>query len=154
GEKQFQKYEWIRASITRATDDPRPESFRVNADTITIEEALPRNNEWRARREFLKPIIKPSMCSLQRERNEKGAPTLGFFKPARIKRLVIDAVSPEWTPQERAKLDQTLLFQTAPRRMLQKLPFEFRYEFLCSDASCSGHKMLCTDWEMGESYRR
>jgi hypothetical protein len=155
GAKQFQKYEWIKASVIKATDDPRPESFKLNADTITIGEQITSANEWRARREIIKPLIKPSMCGLQRERDAKGSPTLGLFKPARIKRLVIEETANSgWTQQELAKLRQTLLFQTAPSRMLEKLPFEFRYEFECSEPGCTGHKMLCTDWEIGESYRR
>lgn len=30
----------------------------------------------------------------------------------------------------------------------------FRYEFHCSEATCEGHTLMCTDWEMGQSYRR
>ena len=47
-----------------------------------------------------------------------------------------------------------MLFQTAPAKMLEKLPYDFRYEFRCADPNCTGHRMLCTDWDMGESYRR
>jgi hypothetical protein len=155
GEKQFQKYEWITASVARATDDQRPESHRLNADTIKIGESIPTKDQWRARRELLKPLIRPSMCQIQRERDERGAPTLGLFKPATIKRLVIDAAKqPTWTHQELTKLRQTLLFQTAPSQTLEKIPFDFRYEFRCSDAGCQGHRMLCTGWEMLESCRR
>ena len=46
------------------------------------------------------------------------------------------------------------LFQKAPEQTLQKIPLEFRYEFRCGDVDCNGHTMLCTDWEMGEAYRR
>ena len=36
----------------------------------------------------------------------------------------------------------------------EKVPYKFRYEFECDDTACRGHKLLCTDWEMGESWRR
>jgi hypothetical protein len=92
------------------------------------------------------------MCGIQRERDQNKSRTLGLFKPLQITRLIIEPVAAEWTPQELAKLQQTLLFQTAPSQMLQKLPFEFRYEFHCSDPACEGHKMMCTDWEMGSPF--
>jgi hypothetical protein len=155
GEKQFHKYEWIAASVSKATDDKRPESFRLNADTIQVGEVIPPTGKWRARRDLLKPLISPSMCQIQRERDEHGSPTLGLFKPAKIERLVIDpAKQSDWTEQELTKLRQTLLFQTAPSQMLEKIPFDFRYEFTCDDHACRGHRMLCTDWEMLESSRR
>jgi hypothetical protein len=155
GEKQFRKYEWISANVTRATDDPRSESHRLNADTIQVGDLVPPTDQWRKRKELLKPFIQPSMCEIQRQRDNHKSPTLGLFKPLEIKRLSVEqADRPEWTEQELAKLRQTVLFQTAPRQMLEKLPYAFRYEFSCSDPECRGHKMLCTDWEIGESYRR
>ena len=36
---------------------------------------------------------------------------------------------------------------------LEKIPFDFRYEFHCDDPACAGHDFICTDWEMGQSYR-
>jgi hypothetical protein len=36
---------------------------------------------------------------------------------------------------------------------LEKLPFDFRYEYRCGDVDCKGHHMICTDWEMDQSYR-
>ena len=154
GDKQFQKYEWITARVAKATDDKRPESYHIDPNSIQIDEAISRRNEWSERRKLFKPLIRPSMCAIQRERDERGCPTLGLFKPAAIKRLIVEPVAADWTQDEQAKLSQTLLFQTAPPQRLQKIPFEFRYEFDCSDPDCAGHKMMCTDWEMLESCRR
>jgi hypothetical protein len=41
----------------------------------------------------------------------------------------------------------------SPKTELEKIPFSFRYEFRCDDGDCTGHKIICTDWEMGQSYR-
>lgn len=46
------------------------------------------------------------------------------------------------------------LFLEKPERELEKIPFSFSYEFRCDDPACKRHKMICTDWEMGESYRK
>lgn len=51
-------------------------------------------------------------------------------------------------------LRQQHLFVEAPERELEKIPFIFRYEFNCAEDSCPSHSLMCTDWEMGESYRR
>ncbi|MFZ3308683.1 MAG: hypothetical protein WA280_04855, partial [Xanthobacteraceae bacterium] len=59
----------------------------------------------------------------------------------------------EWTPQQMANLDQTMLFHKGPSEKLEKIPHKFSYEFLCDDPDCSGHTMSCTDWEMGQAYR-
>jgi hypothetical protein len=69
--------------------------------------------------------------------------------------VISAAKPPHWTPQEENLLRQQLLgFETAPRTPLEKIPVEFRYQFRCGEVTCRGHRIMCTDWEMGESYRR
>lgn len=46
-EKQFKKWQWIRARIKKSTDDNRPESHRISVDTIeTLGEPLPTKRDW------------------------------------------------------------------------------------------------------------
>src|SRR5262249_48226649 len=80
-------------------------------------------------------------------------PTLGLFKPTEIKRLVIEPTDSEWTADQLAVLKQGTLFGEAPAQTLEKIPFNFKYEFRCSDAACRGHTMTCFDWEMAQAYR-
>jgi hypothetical protein len=81
-------------------------------------------------------------------------PTLGVFNLFQIKRLLIEpAERAQWTEAELTALRQSTLFQKAPEQPLEKLPFDFRYEFRCGDVDCKYHTMMCTDWEMGQSYR-
>jgi hypothetical protein len=42
----------------------------------------------------------------------------------------------------------------APRTPLEKIPVEFRYQFRCAEVTCRGQRIMCTYWEVGESYRR
>ncbi len=98
------------------------------------------------------------MCSIQRTQRESGAPTLGLFKPAEIRRLVIEPEkNPEWTADEIAKLSPTpSMFERITGRkppQLEKIPFNFKYEYRCADGSCGGHLMSCTDWEIGQAFR-
>jgi len=94
-----------------------------------------------------------SLCALDRSGAERPS-DLGFFRPKTIERLqVVAAVPPDWTAAQLAILRQEHLFQKRPSRELEKIPFYFRYQFSCDDDTCTGHALMCTDWEMGESYR-
>src|SRR5258706_3877360 len=33
---RFNRFDWIEVEITRATDDPRPESFRIKEDSLRV----------------------------------------------------------------------------------------------------------------------
>jgi hypothetical protein len=153
-DQRFQKYQWIEVSAKRPNGDTRPESYTINAATIKVQSSISTADGWRARKTLLEPLIRPSMCHIARTRDERGFPTLGLFRPARIRRLLIAKAAPDWTTEQKAILSQQLLaFQKGPSQQLEKIPFDFRYEFECHDPSCNGHNMMCTDWEMAASYR-
>ncbi len=152
--QRFQKYQWIEVGVTKASD-PRPESHKISQDTIKIKSAvLSTANAWKARKDVVFPLRAASMCALQRQRDEHGHPTLGIFEPAEIKRLLIKPTAPNWTTAELEIMRQGDLFESEPPEELEKIPFDFSYEFRCADAACRGHKMKCTDWEMGQSWRK
>ncbi len=153
-DQRFSKWHWIEVQVTKPTSDIRPESFKIKPESIKILGEIGTEREWRERRALVKPLLRPSMCAIRRERDERGAPTLGLFKPAEIKRLLIEPAAEKWTADEERILRQDTLFQKAPAETLEKLPFNFKYEFRCADVGCNGHEMMCTDWEMGQAYRR
>src|SRR5258708_13853279 len=96
-----------------------------------------------------------SVCEIQRVQRANGYPTLGIFKPAKISKLSIEDCGDAWTQKELLALNQdTMLCQSKPIDRLEKIPFDFKYVFQCADVECKGHKMSCTDWEMGQAYRR
>jgi len=154
-DKRFTKYQWIEVAVIKASE-PRPESYTLRIDSIKRRETVGTADNWRARKDFVFPLRRNSLCEIMATRRADGSPTLGIFKPAQISRLAIKpAKPPTWTPQEETKLRQQLLdFERAPKTPLEKIPLEFRYEFRCAVAGCKGHRIMCTDWEMGESYRR
>jgi len=153
-DQRFRRYQWIELAVKKASD-ARPESYTPITSSIKIvSQPLPTANAWRARKEILFPLKAHCLCCLARERDEKGHPTLGFFCPKTIERLVITPSSPNWTPAQLAILRQELLFEKKPAEELEKIPFSFRYKFQCEDDQCRGHKLFCTDWEMGESWRK
>lgn len=154
-DQRFRKYQWIEAQVIKAKD-PRPESYKLKADSIKIlSEPLSTANEWQARKEIIFPLRAPSLCHLQRERDVNGFPTLGVFKPKKIESLVITSDAPNWTPAQLQILRQGHLFLESPKQELEKISSKFQYKFFCDDATCTkGHTLICTDWEMGESWRK
>lgn len=153
-ENRFSKWQWIDTDAVKAISDSRPESFKLNSETIQPGEKMTAADGWRARRDILKPLVRPSMCQIRRELDANGSPTLGIFRPGRIKRLILEDDDPDWTQDQRAILSQDDLFQKSLTLKLEKIPFKFKYEFVCAESGCSGHTMSCTDWEMAEAYRR
>ncbi len=152
-DKRFAKWQWIEVDLLKAPGDSRPESYKLNPDSIVIGDTVGPQDGWRARRDLIKPLCRPSMCRIQQEREEYGAPTLGVFRPHKIERLLIDPAAENWTDRQLATLTQDSLFEKAPVRTLEKIPFDFSYKFRCGDVDCKGHTMICTDWEMGQAYR-
>ena len=153
-DKRFRKYQWIEASVTKASDYRR-ESYHVDIDSIKIvSDRLPTKSKWKERKELLAPLLSDSLCSLQARRDKDQFPTLGFFRPKKITSFDMQPVDPNWSESELGKLRRVSLFQSAPAVELVKIPFSFRYRFTCDEANCSGHDMSCIDWELGQSYRR
>ena len=152
--QRFQKYQWIELKVTKASDG-RPESYIPKNETIKIvSEPVGTARGWQARKDILFPLRAHCLCCLAKERDEKRCPTLGLFRPKSIEGLIIKASPPNWTQAQLAILRQEHLFEARPPTELEKIPFNFRYQFRCDHDTCNGHKMFCSDWEMGESFRK
>lgn len=153
-DKRFSKYQYIEADVTKSISDPRPESYKVNPDTIkVISPPIPTMNKWEARKEKVFPLKSNSLCELQALRDLNQYPTLGFIKPQNIISLDIKSETTDWTESQLTSLRQYSMFGNAPKSELEKIPFEFSYVFRCNNPNCHTHKLSCTDWEMGQSYR-
>jgi hypothetical protein len=152
-EQQFRRYQWVEVIVTKASD-PRPESYKLTQNGIRILSApLPSENGWKARREIIEPLRAHCLCCLTKERDANQHPTLGIFRPRKIVELIISPDKPDWSPAQRAILEQGHLFAEKPKHQLEKIPFKFQYKFFCDEDSCAGHTMICTDWEMAEAWR-
>ena len=153
-DKRFTKYQLIEVSVKRSSSDARPESYEIDSDSIKIlDEPLATSNHWQARKERVFPLKSASLCELQQQRRENDYPTLGLFKPTGVTLHIEPEENREWTPDELARLNRYSLFENAPSHTLEKIPYKFRYKFQCDFAECNGHSMICTDWELGQSYR-
>lgn len=152
-EHQFRRYQWVELTVEKASD-PRPESYKLKQNGIKILTELSAS-DWKARREIIEPLRAHCLCCLVRDRNANQRPTLGFFRPRKIERLIITAEDdPNWTPAQIAILEQGHLFAEKPKQQLEKIPYKFQYKFLCDEDTCTGHTLTCTDWEIAEAWRK
>lgn len=152
--KQFKRYQRVEVNVRKATTDARPESYRVDPDSITVlGPPLDTKDKWRARKAILAPLATSSLCELDRlHRLDKRS--LGFFKPRQILGLEIESLQEtSWSEAEEAKLMQDNMFLQRPAYMLEKVPFKFYYRFTCDDPTCRSHRISCHDWEIHQSYR-
>ncbi|MFV5214616.1 hypothetical protein ACLIIZ_12915 [Azonexus caeni] len=159
-EQQFRKWQWITARVRKTREDNRPESHRISVDTIELlGEPLSPRNEWGERRQAIAPLqIFTSFAALDAARETRGI-SLGLLRPQRlIDLLITSADTPEWTPEEKAKLMQAQtqgsLFdqhdEQKSLKLLKKLPFDFHYVYACeSDGIVTTHKHKLVDWEAG-----
>jgi hypothetical protein len=78
-EHQFDRFDLIEATLTKATSDPRPESFRVDHDSIrVIERGGKLSDESKVK--LWQPHIAPSLEALQHENRSTGR-SLGIIEP-------------------------------------------------------------------------
>lgn len=155
---KFKTYAWITVQAWKTPHDPRPESYHIEPDSITVESIVAPDKSWTNRWNILRPLVNPSLEALKTQQKQDKT-SLGLIKPREILELVIEpADEPEWSSADSEKLLRQGLFETEeqgrPLRLLEKIPFRFAYRFLCDDPACKGHNLSIISWEVMESFRR
>ncbi|WP_338667574.1 hypothetical protein [Pseudodesulfovibrio methanolicus] len=148
---QFQKYQWIEVDVAPAENDPRPESFKPYMSTIeTIGPVLSTKDYWAERKKiiFQKPI--KSMCELNLSHVKDCS--LGLIKASSIVDFQAIPVERDWVGKAKAAQMQIPLH--GERKDLEKIPYNFRYIYRCTDPNCNGHEQIITDWEVGQLFRK
>ena len=157
GDVQFKKWEWIRAVVGTTPKDKRPESRRLDVDTVEIlGETISTKDDWRERRAWVEPRLSPSFDALEQRRQNSGE-TLGFICPTRLLRLdITPKKDAEWTDKEWINLTKEGLFDSDEDRArppLRKVPFDFHYRYECqTPQGAVTHRHMITDWEAGALY--
>lgn len=154
GDLQFQRWEWISARIRRADNDKRPESYRIDVDSIKRLGKVGTSAAWAERYQWIEPHFQKSFKDLEIRRQSTGE-TLGFIRPKTFSLIIKQASNSEWTEEEKVKLIRDGLFdspEVISRIPLKKVPFDFYYKYECSsdDVQQDTHKI--TDWEVGSLY--
>jgi hypothetical protein len=152
---QFHAFQFIRARVTPDTSDPRPESYRIEADSIEPQELVKKHE---VRRQFLEGS--PHFCKSVEElleRQKAKATSLGIMVPDSITDCSIEKRSEseraDWMAKEEARQKQERLFGSKPKP-LDFPEAKFFVHWLCNDERCKGHKMGLHQWGIHELYRK
>jgi hypothetical protein len=172
GEKeQFSLYQWITADIKKKEDDSRPESFRIDCDSIAAGDIIPATqDEWDKRAEYMFPDPAwqfDSVEDLKKAQKEKGT-SIGVVAPREIKKVEVVQRSDEEKrnfeqkladikkTQEAARAQIKLFEEALPSEMknLEFLKYRVQVTWLCPSPECTGHCMQVLDWGLCELQRR
>jgi hypothetical protein len=150
---RFNRFDWIELEMTRATEDPRPESFRVKEDTISVIKRA-RDSTPEERAKLWKPCVAHSLVVLQEEQKDSGR-SLGIVRPDPDSiRFKADPIA--GAPREDREGIQTVykLQQSLLEEPLKKLPvpeYIFRYQFMSDGKQ---HTMQLHDWEVEATFHQ
>lgn len=159
-DQRFPTYSWIQARVRKASQDVRPESFKVDADSIEVLNTVDTSNRWLERRRLVQPLLAPSLESLWQS-NRQSHTSLGFIRPRKVSKLIISRAESQWSEKELLKLQQRSLFDPRSEdgtyqawRILEKVPYHVKYHFFCEDERCKGHNCRVISWEVMQSLRK
>lgn len=154
---QFDRYDLVELTMTKAPSDARPESYRVDEGSIHVVQREGISDE--AKVKLWLPFIAPSIGVLIEENKARGR-SLGIIKPQpeTLKFLVKEAKDSSADDQEVASLvfNQASLLED-PLKPLEKPKYGFYYQFTCADPSrctCANnpHTHQIHDWEVQATY--
>jgi len=162
--KQYKLYQWIEAPVWPSQDDPRPESFKIDAENITTGERIETDPGWMKRREVLNRDDSwhyRSVAALLEDQDETGA-SLGLVSVGQIENVYVNERPQEekrrHQQQLKAKKSQVDLFDEETKLDLEFQEFRIRVEWRCGTPGnvdhCNGHDMAILDWGLGELGRR
>lgn len=144
---QFKKYQWIEVDTEKSTKDPRPESFKAFPASISTGVHI---QKWEERRNIVLKKSYPTMCQLNRNFNRTEI-SLAIIKPQRIIDFKAIPCARTWTQKQLNELNQPWLLENKFYK-LRKLPFDFKFKYLCADPACTTHFQTIEDWEIGVLY--
>ncbi len=154
-EQQFSKYQVLRMKVRKPRQDPRPNTFRPDLDTIeVVGKPISSRHKWRQRREWIQPFLSESMCQIQKIQRSTRL-SMGIFKPKEVLDLVQEnAEKQEWSRRDLAKLKRKDLFLTKENKLLERIPYNWKYVYRCADPACKKpHRQTIIDWEIHQLYR-
>jgi hypothetical protein len=170
-DEQFHKYQWVTMRIAQNENDYRPESYKVDRDSIRCGEVIPPGgDEWSRRADFVfkNPAWQFDSVDDLQEAQEKKHTSLGVVIPKKINGVEVVRRSREERLSFREKLAKLqaeseiaskqldFFIEATPPEMkdLSFLSRRLRVDWECNSADCRGHTMQILDWEVAELHRR
>jgi hypothetical protein len=155
GDRQFRKYDIITVRIRDAGSDKRPESRKIDADSIEIGAHL---ESWSQRTAWVEPLAGPSMCRLIEDvKADLNSHSLGAVRPIMTPQLRFSE-HPGWSEEQLARFNayrnQGDLFRETPPTLLDPPRLVVHLEYRCREQGCAGHLQRIIDWELTALQRR
>ncbi|MCX6811959.1 MAG: hypothetical protein NT039_04710 [Candidatus Berkelbacteria bacterium] len=152
-DQKFKKYSIIEVNCFPPSDDKRPESLRVDPDSINVIATFDTDKgTWKRRKDIVLRVPIKSMCQVYIEA-ETDDVSLGLIRP--------ENVTLEWAKQSladqgaRAACYAQLSLFNKQKTPIEEIPLDFYYKFKCAGLTeCPGHKLSIIDWELRQSYRK
>jgi len=162
--ERVHRWDVISATVWQdPSKDSRPESWRVDADSIKavgkISTGRGHPPTWERRRQLL---LSPERCfeSIERlkECQKSVGTSLGLIVPREGGRVSIEprlaADEKAWQDKLHLVIDQGDLLERHRLRALDYLPNRIKVDFRCRGSQCRGHDCVVLDWEICELARR
>ena len=163
--EQYKLYQWMTSSIKPSTDDPRPESYKINVNSIDLGEVIDTDPGWMERRQIIEKDSSwhfDSVADLKtaQQRHDRS---LGIVPVGEVNRVHVTERSEKKEKEHRQKLQairaQNDLFQDQSSPHLQFQKHRIKVEWRCGTPEnihpdCTGHDMMILDWGLGELGRR
>jgi hypothetical protein len=141
--RQFRRWDRIRFRSKKPQDDTRPESLRVDHQSIEIIGEL----KPKERLNFLARLEVSSINAVKAE-----GKTLALLRPKNLT-FLIERKSTEALQEEKAKFQalaaQTDLFNTSPLIPYEPCAYAFKYSYTTDDGKREG---TCQDWETDAAF--
>ena len=155
-EQQFRRWEWISASICETSKDTRPDTYRIDIDSIIRKNKLGTTREWADRLQWVEPHLMESVTAIETRRKDTNL-SIGVVRPINIELELVKEEEPEWSDVEIQHLTMAGLFDQTnviKRPLLKKLPYKFYYNYNClhPDGTQETNRHMITDWEIGMLY--
>lgn len=162
-EQVFAKYQWIEATIRKAKNDPRPESYNIDCDDIVaLDKIDSEKGTWGSRAEW---ILQPqntfrSVFALQEAQQALGT-SLGLVKPTEILDFHAESFPKAdkddfWTKYKSMQAIQEIPFEPEldnPKKPLSPPDYRFKVRFRCEGEGLEViHDFCILDWELDALY--
>lgn len=144
-DKRYPRWAIVSAKIKKNDQDYRPESFKIDDNSLAIIRKIDTTNNWQERKSLVLSLQFRSIADIQAQ-----GKSLGIIKPKSIERFFSKKTSREWNQKQQTVLNQLDLFE--PNIDLEKIPYKFFYQF--TDEDNVPHKYSISDWEIMELYRK
>lgn len=154
--QRFKKYQIFEVVATKSEKDFRPESYRVDEETIrVVGQPVGSGGNWSERKRLLAKAPVVSLCELQRLQRTDHT-SLGMIRVREITRFrTVEADKEKFDKADKKyEYAATADLFNENKLKVEALPFKYQYWFRCMDDACKGHRSSIIDWEAYELHRK